>query len=63
MTNTEIVLDAFDSMGGSMQHNKALIFAISQRFKVAETLAIQLVEQAISDGVLTMDSIGEVRKA
>lgn len=61
MTNTEIVLDTFRAMGGSTQHNKALIFAISQRHKIAENLALQLVQQAIQDSVLTIDSIGEVR--
>lgn len=62
MTNTEIVLATFDKMGGTMQHNKALIFAISQQHKIHESLALQLVEQAIRDGVLTIDAIGEVRK-
>jgi hypothetical protein len=62
MTNTEIVVKAFDHLGGSVNHNKALISAISQMFTVSEAAATQLVELAIADRVLVMDSIGEIRK-
>lgn len=63
MTNNEIVLDAFDALGGSVNHNKALIAAICRRCTVGESLAAQLVEQALKDGVITMDAVGEIRKA
>ena len=63
MTNNEIVLDAFASLGGSVSHNKALIAAIVRRHTVNVTLAAQLVDQAIKDGVLTVDALGEVRKS
>lgn len=62
MPNNEIVLDAFDALGGSVNHNKAVIAAISRRNSINETLATQLLEQAIRDGVVTKDSIGEIRK-
>jgi hypothetical protein len=63
MTNNEIVLETFDAMGGSVQHNKALMFGISKRLAVSEALAIQLIEIAIDEGKLTIDSIGQVRRA
>lgn len=62
VTNTEIVMKAFDHLGGSVNHNKALISTISQMFIVSEVAAAQLVELAIANGVLVMDSIGEIRK-
>lgn len=63
MTNNEIVLDAFDTLGGSSNHNSALIAAICRRSTVSAVLAAQLVEQAINDGVITIDALGEIRKA
>jgi hypothetical protein len=63
MTNTEIVLETFEAMGGSVQHNKALMRAISERFTVAEELARRLVVLTIEAGVLAIDSNGDVRKA
>lgn len=62
MTNNEIVLKVFDHLGGSVNHNKAVISAISQMFTLSQVAATQLVELAIADKVLVMDSIGELRK-
>lgn len=62
MTNQEIVLAAFDKLGGTVHHNKALISAISDMFSISKVAATELVELAISDGVLSMNSIGELRR-
>lgn len=45
-----------------MQHNKALTYAVAQRCRISEETALQLVEQAIKDGVLSIDPVGEVRR-
>ena len=62
MSNNEIVLEAFDAVGGSTRHRKTLITALSQRRTIAKELAAQLIDLAIGDGVLTMDATGEIRK-
>lgn len=63
MTNNAIVLAAFDQLGGSVNHVQALIAAVRRTSPMADELARQLIDRAIKDGVLTIDSIGEVRKA
>lgn len=63
MTNHALVLKAFDHLACTVNHVNTLIPAVQRLGPTAEHLARQLVEQAINDGVLTMDSLGEVRKA
>ena len=63
MTNREVVLKAFDEMGEGAVPRVALVHAISQRQVVNEVLATQLVDQAVKDGLLTVDPLGIVRKA
>ena len=60
--NTQIVLNAFDHLGGTVNHKNALIAAISQIQTVSEVMATQLVGVAVADGVLVMNGTGELRK-
>lgn len=63
LTNNEIVISAFDHLGGTVNHNKALTSAISQLFTVSVVAATQMVELALRDGVIVVNALGEIRKA